>query len=444
LFGGWGASPEVNRDEMQGFEGTLMTGSVEIQRDTGNKRHIYNPVDWESRFFLLSDHYISIYEDASCMHLLAEMQLTPETVTLETSLFAYSFQVVSPYSTLYAAADSAETRSAWINEFKTQSRTSPHVHMPEVILGAAKMQAEVGHIYTANFKRRQDMKLVFSQAVGGEWALVQESTEESGVSVGSMLVAVNGESLELVEHSKVIDKIRYAQLPAELTFRRAPRFEGALRKKAQGLQGKVKNWKTRYCVLEHGVLSYYNDERRRHTNDARARVRKQQQQSTAEAGSLAVPKEQGAEGRAGKHQLSFRWRGKQQRKQRKEQDGRSSKGKSRSSSEKGFFPLSGAALRVVPRGECGRSHCFQLTGGAGRLLLQASSISDFYQWCAVLYHALSVANGCGFILEAAHERANRAHTAHSKQGFLQQLKTQAEATSEFDVVVDSDVVVEEA
>jgi hypothetical protein len=32
------------RDEMHGYEGALMTGSVEIQRDDRNKRHVYRPV----------------------------------------------------------------------------------------------------------------------------------------------------------------------------------------------------------------------------------------------------------------------------------------------------------------------------------------------------------------------------------------------------------------
>jgi hypothetical protein len=302
--------------------------------------------------------------------------------------------------------------------------------MPEVVIGAAKMQAEVGHIYTVNFDSKRDMKLVFKQAVGGEWALVQEATA-SGVSVGSALVAVNGESVELEEHTKVIQKIRSAEFPAELTFRKAPSFDGVLRKKAQGLQGKVKNWKTRYFFLEYGLLSYYSDDRRRKPNDVRSRVRRQGSSN----GSTAPEHAAGAEFKTGSPKKSSRWRGKQQQ-PKAERDDR--KGNARSSnSEKGFFPLSGAALRVVPRAECGRNHCFQLTGGAGRLLLQASSAADFYQWCAVLYHALGVANGCGFILEMAHEKAIRVATQNTKRGFLQQIMARQTEAEEAAALVEA-------
>ena len=69
------------------------------------------------------------------------------------------------------------------------------------------------------------------------------------------------------------------------------------------------------------------------------------------------------------------------------------------------LPLKEAKISLVPAGEyTDRFYCFQVLSGVKTFIMEASDVDEWREWTAMIYHAISVANGAAYILEYEFER----------------------------------------
>ena len=55
----------------------------------------------------------------------------------------------------------------------------------------------------------------------------------------------------------------------------------------------------------------------------------------------------------------------------------------------------GAVVSLIPAGEIPEKfYCFQVLSGVKTFVLEAFDVDEWREWTAIIYHAISVANGC--------------------------------------------------
>jgi hypothetical protein len=138
--------------------------------------------------------------------LLAEMILTLDTITFETSITQFSLQVVTPYVILHAGFKTQDDRDAWVATVRAQAKTSEHAHMPEAIVQAARMRAKLDTFYDVTFQQRTNIGIALKKH--GEWAIVKAADSSSAVTVGSSLVAINGISTTLDTYAQSMKQLQ--------------------------------------------------------------------------------------------------------------------------------------------------------------------------------------------------------------------------------------------
>jgi len=70
---------------------------------------------------------------------------------------------------------------------------------------------------------------------------------------------------------------------------------------------------------------------------------------------------------------------------------------------KGVIHLMGSAVSLVPRSETGQYFCLRVVSGITGIIMQGLTVDDMMEWAAAIYHAISVANGGGFLLDVERE-----------------------------------------
>jgi len=104
---------------------------------------------------------------------------------------------------------------------------------------------------------------------------------------------------------------------------------------------------------------------------------------------------------------------------------------------KGEVQLMGSAVALVPHSETGQYFCFRLVSGVTSLTMQALTVDDMMDWASMLYHAITIANGGGYLLDLERakqqqEEADNARSAAAKaaeEELAERKKAEAEAAA---------------
>lgn len=296
---------------------------------------------WEPHTVHLSNTYIEILrsDGGGKPKLVCKYPISLSCAAFETNLGPFAFEVVTPLRILHLRAVSKEALAEWvrcIREVIVSSRADPS----DPLFHSAMLKIATDDMYEAVFPEQKPLGVVLERA--GEWGIVLKANNaDTQISVGSVLTAVNGQSVVLNNYMETIGLLKGWKPPLRLLFRRAPQKEGWLMKQSTGKSKKsavVKNWKRRFFVLANGRLLYREDS-------------------------------------------------------------------ATGSSVKGDLPLMGSAVSLVSSQESKRLHCFRLVSGVTSLVMQASNAEELMDWAATLHHASFIANGGNHIVGLQRARA---------------------------------------
>lgn len=93
---------------------------------------------------------------------------------------------------------------------------------------------------------------------------------------------------------------------------------------------------------------------------------------------------------------------------------------------RGEFPLIGTAVTLVPYSETGQFFCFKLVSGAGSLILKSLTVNDMMSWASALYHAITVANGSGYLVEMERKRVAKEQEDARNRAEMERLRAEEE------------------
>jgi hypothetical protein len=294
--------------------------------------------NWKPHFFTLKGAQLTYFKDDNSSQSKGEFLLTPECSVYETNLRPFAFKLVTPSKVLHIFAADEEDRAKWIDALKKNIHESTAHHEMDPVQEAAHRRAAQDDFYDIVFATKTALGMTLEQHA--EWGFVKLATgigAQSGIEIGSVLTAVNGESVILKQYSEAASLIKGWEPPLTLRFRRAPIKQGALTNEVRGPFGKT-SWKARHFVLSHGTLQYF----------------------TGARGVL-----------------------------------------------KGEFPLVGSAVSMLSKEVTKKDFCFKLVSGLGSLVLRGMNHEDTLSWCSALYHAITISNGGGYILEQERQRLGK-------------------------------------
>ena len=82
---------------------------------------------------------------------------------------------------------------------------------------------------------------------------------------------------------------------------------------------------------------------------------------------------------------------------------------------KGVIHLMGSAVSLVHRSETSQYFCFKVVSGITGIIMQGMTVDEMMDWAGAIYHAISVANGGGYLLDAEKERLTLPEAGKSKE-----------------------------
>jgi hypothetical protein len=212
---------------------------------------------WDEYYFVLTASEILVMEknNEGQMEVIDLYEIHPNCSVFETNLGHYAFELVTSKKVLHVMSDSRESTSAWIHAIRASiANSQPEADDPLLASAIAKMEEDV--FYDVSFHEDKPLGVVLERS--GEWAIVKLSNvRETGVSIGSALTSINGESCVLKSYGQTIEKLKNWKPPLHLGFRRAPHKSGYLVKLSRQRRGNSqKNWKERFFILDEGRLIY--------------------------------------------------------------------------------------------------------------------------------------------------------------------------------------------
>lgn len=71
---------------------------------------------------------------------------------------------------------------------------------------------------------------------------------------------------------------------------------------------------------------------------------------------------------------------------------------------KGVIHLMGSAVSLVHRSETSQYFCFKVVSGITGIIMQGLTVDEMMEWASAIYHAISVANGGGYLLDVEKDR----------------------------------------
>eukprot|EP00604_Paraphysomonas_vestita_P002618 CAMPEP_0174818500 /NCGR_PEP_ID=MMETSP1107-20130205/1172_1 /TAXON_ID=36770 /ORGANISM="Paraphysomonas vestita, Strain GFlagA" /LENGTH=1084 /DNA_ID=CAMNT_0016030393 /DNA_START=1357 /DNA_END=4611 /DNA_ORIENTATION=- len=216
---------------------------------------------WDEYYFVLTPTELLVMEknNDGQMEVIDLYEIHPNCSVFETNLGHYAFELVTSKKVLHVMSDSRESTAAWIHAIRTSiANSQPEVDDPLLQAALVKMEEDV--FYDVSFFEDKPLGVVLERS--GEWAIVKLSnSRDTGVSVGSALTSINGESCVLKTYAQTIERLKNWRPPLHLGFRRAPKKTGYLVKLSRQRRGNTqKNWQRRYFSLGDGRLMYKETE----------------------------------------------------------------------------------------------------------------------------------------------------------------------------------------
>jgi hypothetical protein len=216
---------------------------------------------WDEYYFVLTMTELVVMDKKADgqMEVMDMYEIHPNCSVFETNLGLYAFELVTPKKVLHVMSDSRESTSAWIHAIRASiANSQPEENDPLLTAALAKMDEDI--FYDVSFLEDKPLGVVLERS--GEWAIVKLSnSRDTGVSVGSALTSINGESCVLKTYAQTIERLKNWRPPLHLGFRRAPRKTGYLVKLSRQRRGNTqKNWQRRFFSLGDGRLMYKETE----------------------------------------------------------------------------------------------------------------------------------------------------------------------------------------
>ena len=172
------------------------------------------------------------------------------------------FQITTASETIVLTANSQEEVEQWTEAIaKVAPPQVLHTDSAGVLRRAALTSWPEG-IYETTVTEKKALGIVFQPF--DEWAVVKQyagyDASVTGVSPGSVLMAINGESVilkEFGETTTLLSACFHAPEPLVLTFRQAPTKIGNLNKKSANQKNGTSKWTNRQFELSAGKLIIY-------------------------------------------------------------------------------------------------------------------------------------------------------------------------------------------
>mmetsp|Transcript_32175 Transcript_32175/g.59915 ORF Transcript_32175/g.59915 Transcript_32175/m.59915 type:complete len:923 (+) Transcript_32175:102-2870(+) len=235
----------------------VMQGELQVRPSKGGDVWIDHSFVLTTTELLVLETTTSDQTEAS--EVVGMYDICPSCSVFETNLGQFTFELVTPRKILHVKSESREVTAAWINNIRTAiSESEPDLADPILQLAITKMEEDI--FYDVSFHEDKPLGVVLERS--GEWAIVKLSSfRDTGVSIGSALSSVNGESCILRPYQFSIGKLKNWKPPLHLGFRQSPKKSGYLVKLSrQRKGGSHKNWKTRFFSLGEGRLVYKDDD----------------------------------------------------------------------------------------------------------------------------------------------------------------------------------------
>ncbi len=172
-----------------------------------------------------------------------------------------TFQITTASETIQLTASSEEEVHQW-QEAIAKVNPHPIIADADAILTRAAIAMMNDNVYETTIVEKKALGIVFQPIE--DWAIVKHyqgyDSSITGVTPGSVLVAVNGQGCTLNRFNETTSALSegfQAAEPLVLTFRRAPSKEGYLNKKSASKKNGQSKWTNRRFVLDAGKLSIF-------------------------------------------------------------------------------------------------------------------------------------------------------------------------------------------
>lgn len=244
------AEEEAHRRIEHAYENATKRGKLRLRPAKGGDI-------WDEFYFVLTMNELLVMEKNSegQMEVIDVHDIHPSCSVFETNLGLYAFELVTSKRVLHVMSDSREGTAAWIHAIRTSiANSQPENNDP--LLQAAMVKLEEDVFYDVSFVEDKPLGVVLERS--GEWAVVKLSNaRDTGVTIGSALTTINGESCLLKTYSQTIDLLKNWKPPLTLGFRRPPSKSGYMVKLSRQRRGNnQRNWQKRHFCLSEGRLVY--------------------------------------------------------------------------------------------------------------------------------------------------------------------------------------------
>mmetsp|Transcript_14187 Transcript_14187/g.26565 ORF Transcript_14187/g.26565 Transcript_14187/m.26565 type:complete len:1074 (+) Transcript_14187:43-3264(+) len=248
------AEEEAHRRIEHAYENATKRGKLRLRPAKGGDI-------WDEFYFVLTMNELLVMEknDEGQMEVIDVHDIHPSCSVFETNLGLYAFELVTSKRVLHVMSESREGTAAWIHAIRTSiANSQPENNDP--LLQAAMIKLEEDVFYDVSFVEDKPLGVVLERS--GEWAVVKLSnSRDTGVTIGSALTTINGESCVLKTYSQTIDLLKNWKPPLTLGFRRPPSKSGYMVKLSRQRRGNnQRNWQKRHFCLSEGRLVYKEHE----------------------------------------------------------------------------------------------------------------------------------------------------------------------------------------
>ena len=248
------AEEETHRRIEHAYENATKRGKLRLRPEKGGDI-------WDEYYFVLTMNELLVMEknDEGQMEVIDVHDIHPNCSVFETNLGLYAFELVTSKRVLHVMSDSREGTAAWIHAIRTSiANSQPENNDPLLQAAMAKLEEDV--FYEVSFVEDKPLGVVLERS--GEWAVVKLSNaRDTGVTVGSALTSINGDSCVLKTYSQTIDLLKNWRPPLTLGFRRPPSKNGYMVKLSrQRRHNNQRNWQKRFFSLSEGRLIYKEHE----------------------------------------------------------------------------------------------------------------------------------------------------------------------------------------
>lgn len=248
------AEEEAHRRIEHAYENATKRGKLRLRPAKGGDI-------WDEYYFVLTMNELLVMEknQEGQMEVMDVHDIHPSCSVFETNLGLYAFELVTSKRVLHLMSDSREGTAAWIHAIRASiANSQPENNDPLLQAALAKLEEDV--FYDVSFVEDKPLGVVLERS--GEWAVVKLSNaRDTGVTIGSALTTINGESCVLKTYSQTIDLLKNWKPPLTLGFRRPPSKSGYMVKLSRQRRGNnQRNWQKRYFTLSEGRLVYKENE----------------------------------------------------------------------------------------------------------------------------------------------------------------------------------------